>query len=170
MVKDDRRYIRVYHAAIDDPKFVGIWDNDARLALWVRLLVAADLAWPQSAALPRSAKVSALTALVDCGLVDMVGRDQFRIHGMDSERRDRHERAQSASNARWNAGSNAVSIPASNANGIAAGNAESMPNKTEHNKGTSVVTGVPARKRPNTVDRVPLYREIRAAIEKVDGG
>jgi hypothetical protein len=173
-VKDDRRYIRVYHSAIDDPKFVGIWDNDARLALWVRLLVAADLAWPQSAALPRSTKVSALTALVDCGLVDMVGKDQYRIHGMDSERTARHDRAVLANRVRWDAPSHPdrspTGSPSGNANGSPAGNPKVIPNRTEHNRRYSVDTGVPAPARPNTVDRSPLLRQIREVYKAKDEG
>ena len=161
--KDDRRYIRVYHEAVDDPKFADVWDNDARIALWVRLLVAADLAWPQSAMIPRSAKKPALDALVACGLVDLVSRDQFRIHGMDTERKGRSEHAALAAQGRWH--------PPGNAPSIAAGNAQGMPNRTEHNKGELVVTGVPARDprnghaKPNSVDRNPLLREYREAIK-----
>ena len=40
------RYARVYHDLMDDPKFATVYENDHRFALWVRLLLAADAAWP----------------------------------------------------------------------------------------------------------------------------
>lgn len=153
----------MYHEAVDDPKFIDVWDNDARLAAWVRLLVAADLAWPQSATIPRSAKKAAIAALVIAGLIDLVDRDRFRVHGLDAERKGRNEHAAHAAQSRWH--------PSGNAPSNAASNAQPMPNRTEQNKGNSVVTGVPARDprnghaKPNTVDRNQHLREYREAIK-----
>jgi hypothetical protein len=125
--KDDRKYSRVYHEAVDDPKFRDIWDNDARLALWLRLLVTADQAWPASATLPRSTRRSPLASLVECGLVDLVNGDRYRIHGLDPERQGRSDAAAYAAQSKWNAIRNAQRI----ADSIADGNAETMPRLEE---------------------------------------
>ena len=116
--QSDRRYSRVYHEALDDPKFLDVWDDDARLSLWVRLLVAADMAWPASATLPRSTRRSALASLVECGLVDLVSGDRYRIHGLDPERNARSNAARIAADVRWHKN----------------GNAEVMPNKRREGK------------------------------------
>jgi len=121
--RDDRKYSRVYHEAIDDPKFRDVWNDDARLALWVRLLVMADAAWPASATLPRSTKSRPLAALVACGLVDLSNGDQFRIHGLNTERQWRSDNASHAAQSRWHADR----IAESSANG----NAEVMPRREE---------------------------------------
>lgn len=124
--RDDRKYSRVYHEAVDDPKFCDVWGDDARLALWVRLLVLADQAWPASATLPRSVKRRPLLALVTVGLVDLGTGDQFRIHGLDRERQRRSDLAAYAAQVRWDADRNADST--------ARRNAVSMPRRDEHRK------------------------------------
>jgi hypothetical protein len=124
--RDDRKYSRVYHEAVDDPKFAEVWDSDARLALWLRLLVMADAAWPASAALPRSTKRAPLAALVACGLVDLKPGDHFRIHGLDPERQRRSEAASHAATVRWDADRSADSN--------ATGNADVMPRRAEKRK------------------------------------
>ena len=111
MAKDDRRYSRVYHEALDDPKFRDVWDNDARLALWLRLLVGADASWPASATLPRSARRAPLDALVGCGLVDLTNGSRYRIHGLDAERTARSNAASNAAAYRWHSGRNADAMP-----------------------------------------------------------
>lgn len=118
----DRAYVRVYYSIIDDPKFATVYDNDRHLATWLRLLMTADPVWPASAQLPASAKPASVAELIRVGLVDLTSGGRFRIHGLDAERNDRHEQARSASNARWNARSNAT------ASGVR------MPNQTEPNQ------------------------------------
>ena len=113
----DQRYSRVYHEALDDPKFRDVWDNDARLALWLRLLVAADASWPASATLPRSARSAPLAALVDAKLVDLVNGSRYRIHGLDAERIARSNAGRNAAAYRWHSDGNADS------------NADAMPRK-----------------------------------------
>lgn len=88
---DDRKYSRVYHDAVEDPRFAGIWSSDPSLALWVRLLVVADATWPSPAPVPRSAKPRPLAALVESGLVELVAGDNYRIRGLDAERTKRAE-------------------------------------------------------------------------------
>jgi hypothetical protein len=46
---DKDPYVRVYSRIIDDPKFETVYDDDARLACWLRLLILADATWPTPA-------------------------------------------------------------------------------------------------------------------------
>lgn len=125
--RDDRKYSRVYHEAVDDPKFRDVWGNDACLALWVRLLVMADAAWPASAPLPRSVRRRPLAALVVARLVDLhPDGDHYRIHGLDPERSRRSQLASYAAQAKWDAIRNADRTPD--------GNAVSMPSRDETSK------------------------------------
>jgi hypothetical protein len=101
MTKPVRPYCRVYWEAIDDPKFRDVWDDDGRLAWWLRLLVAADMAWPASANIPRRVKQPVLDSLVAAGLVDLENGDRYRIHGLDAERGGRARMAADAAAARW---------------------------------------------------------------------
>lgn len=79
-------YSRVYWSVADDPKFVGIYDDDAAFALWTRLLMAADALWPAPAPLPRSARKVPLSKLVDACLIDLLPGDRYRVHGLNAER------------------------------------------------------------------------------------
>ena len=83
-------YSRVYWDVPDDPKFAVIFADDHHLATWLRLLLIADQAHPSSAPIPRTGvRIASLKALFDCGLVDAVPGDRFRIHGLDAERERR---------------------------------------------------------------------------------
>lgn len=101
MTKARRPYSRVYWEVIDDPKFAHVWDDDRALATWLRLLVAADMAWPASATLPYNVGAKALAILVGAGLVDRQAGGRYRIHGMDKERQTRSDAARDAVNTRW---------------------------------------------------------------------
>lgn len=92
-VVTERAYCRVYYAIKDDPKFVSIFDNDAHLATWLRLLIAADAIWPASPDLPAKARKSSVAALVDAELVDIGPGGRYRIHGLDAERGARRDAA-----------------------------------------------------------------------------
>ena len=96
MGKIDRPYSRVYWDAPDDEKFATVWHDDPALALWLRLLLAADASYPQPAHIPRGVKPRALERLVDAKLVDILPGDRFRIHGLQSERERRSEAARNA--------------------------------------------------------------------------
>ena len=94
-------YSRVYWTIVDDPKFAAIYDDDAALSLWLRLLLHADATWPAAAPLPRSARVRPLGKLVTAGLVDRVGTDRYRIHGLEAERGRRQSAASASASQRW---------------------------------------------------------------------
>lgn len=121
-MSDDRRYSRVYHEAPGDERFATVWLSDPNLALWLRLLVLADGAWPAPAPIPRSARSAPLAALVAAGLVELVSGDLYLIHGMKAERSRRSAHASRAAGVRWHGESNASGTAPS----TAAGNAQTM--------------------------------------------
>lgn len=82
-------YSRIYWSVRDDPKFVGVFEDDAAFALWVRLLMNADAVWPAAADLPRYARTKPLSKLIEAGIVDLVGAHGYRVHGLDAEREKR---------------------------------------------------------------------------------
>lgn len=129
-------YVRVYYRVIDDPKFSGVFDDDARLACWLRLLLVADGTWPAPAPIPANVRRGPFQHLVDVGLIDLVAGGRYRIHGMDSERGERRAKAQKAANTR-HSGSNAVAVhphsgSSANRNGRADdGNMHSAPIRSE---------------------------------------
>lgn len=100
-------YARLYLCLVDDPKFAAIYDDDHHFAAWCRLLMIAEPSWPASAHLPARVRRASVVALVDAGLIDLQPAGRYRIHGLDAEREQRRQHAQAASNARWNAPSNA---------------------------------------------------------------
>jgi hypothetical protein len=130
----DRPFVRVYHADLirDYP---DVWDDDAALAAWLRLLVAADGSWPAPAELPRSVKPRSLSALTDSGLLSLSGSHRFHIKGMDAERSQRQDAARNAAAKRWHSGSHAV--------GNAGRNAETMPSRAEPSR------AIPSRAEPD---------------------
>jgi hypothetical protein len=91
-MRERAAYSRVYWEIIDDPKFATIYDNNDHLATWLRLLIAADQAWPASAHVPATAKRSSVSALAVAGLIDVMS-GRYRVRGLDSEREKRAEAA-----------------------------------------------------------------------------
>lgn len=100
-MSDQRAYCRVYWSIVDDPKFADVYDNDAALATWLRLLIIADQAWPASASLPASAKRRVVDLLASVGLVDTMPGWRYRIHGLDAERDRRADSARKGAAVRW---------------------------------------------------------------------
>lgn len=88
-MSDRAPYSRVYWSIRDDEKFDAIRGNDHHLATWLRLLIAADMAYPSSADLPATVRKSSVTALVDAELVDLVSGGMFRVRGLTAERERR---------------------------------------------------------------------------------
>lgn len=107
---EDRKWVRIFHAdMIRD--YPTIWDDDAALSSWLRLLVLADGAWPAPAELPRSIKEKSLTSLMEAGLVTLDGPHRFRIKGMDADRSARRNAARNAAAFRWQSEGNAETMP-----------------------------------------------------------
>jgi hypothetical protein len=97
-----RVYSRVYHEIRDDPKFAAVYSDDHALATWLRLLIAADMAWPASAEFAAGVRRPVVARLAAAGLVDVQANPKmFRMHGLDKERGMRAEAARSAADASW---------------------------------------------------------------------
>lgn len=79
-------YVRVFYRIIDDPKFATVYDDDTRLATWLRLLLTADATYPAPAPLPHGINRKALEELVRVGLVDIGTGHRYRMHGMTAVR------------------------------------------------------------------------------------
>jgi hypothetical protein len=92
-VSDRAPYSRVYHSIVDDPKFAKVYDDDRRLATWLRLLIVAEQAHPASAYIPAGTHRGSVIALADAGLIDLGTGSRYRIHGLDAERGRRAEAA-----------------------------------------------------------------------------
>ena len=89
-------YSRVYWTVRDDDRLATIYPCDAHLAAWLRLLIAADMAWPAPADVPATVKRSSLNALRDAGVVELLPNGLFRFHGLDTERGRRRDAAQAS--------------------------------------------------------------------------
>jgi hypothetical protein len=112
--RPDNYFSRVYHSIRDDTRLAAVYTDDAALATWLRLLIAADRAWPAPADIPRSVRRPALRKLVDAGVVELLPGDLYRFHGLDAEREMRSQSGRNAAALRWhsegNAGADAVAM------------------------------------------------------------
>jgi hypothetical protein len=98
---EQRPYSRVYWEIVEDPRFAEVFGDDHHLSTWLRLLVAADSAWPTPVALPRSASEESVRVLSEAGLIELLAHDHYRVHGLDAERERRSGRARASANMRW---------------------------------------------------------------------
>lgn len=92
-------YSRVYWTIRQDERLASIYPDDHLLATWLRLLIAADMAWPAPADIPRSVSAKSLEALKAAGVIEVTG-GLFTFHGLDSERGRRADAARASSAAR----------------------------------------------------------------------
>lgn len=79
-------YSRVYWSIRDDQRLADIYGDDHALAAWLRSLIAADMAYPAPADLPRRCTPAAMRKLVTAGIVEPAGDGLFRFHGLAAER------------------------------------------------------------------------------------
>lgn len=91
MTAQDDPYVRVYYRVLGDDKFRGL--SSSAWGHWVRLLTIADGMFPSAAPLPRWVERKPLAELVSARIVDLDGADNYRIHGMATERARRAEAA-----------------------------------------------------------------------------
>lgn len=129
-----RRYSRVYWSVMEDPRFEEVWPRPAALGLWLQLLLLADATWPIRPNLPPDSPE--LQLLVKADLIIPEGSYQYRVRGMEDEKQRRFERAQAASQERWNATRNATRIPSSSPTSNARGDAKTMPSKSKSERYT----------------------------------
>lgn len=92
-------YSRIYWRFRDE--YPDIYQDDAALGAWVRLLMIAEGAHPSAADLPRKVKPALLGRLVDEGLVTLYPGERFRIKGLERERERRSDAARIGADKRW---------------------------------------------------------------------
>jgi hypothetical protein len=126
----DNSYTRVYHSIVDDPKFATVYDDDRRLATWLRLLIVAEQAYPASANIPTGTNRAAVAALVAAGLIDLGTGPRYRIHGLAVERGRRSEAARQSANARWSQSERNANAMRTHSERIASPNATAMLDET----------------------------------------
>jgi hypothetical protein len=139
-------YSRVYHSIVDDDKFASVYDDDRRLATWLRLLIAADQAYPASAHIPMGCHRPSVVALADAGLIDLGTGSRFRLHGLVTEREMRSQSARNAAAVRWHPN----------------GNAKPMLDETRQDETSNT--------RASARTKEPWKSEFRAIVAKANGG
>ena len=153
-------YSRVYWTVRADDRLATIYGNNDHLATWLRLLLAADMAWPAPADVPGSARRQSLAALEGAGIIELLPGGLFRFHGLDTERGRRAEAARASSAHR--------SPPERGPNGIQVG-PERLPSLDETRLDK---TSIPRAMRPApkftgvTADLADHYNAQYAAEEK----
>ena len=118
-------YSSVYHCLADEHP--DIYDGPY-LADFVRLLVAADQAWPTTARWAGLASRKALAELETAGLI-RVEAARYRVKGMDKRRTARREQAERAAAAKY-----ARSTPASTPASSPTSTAQALPSKAEQSR------------------------------------
>lgn len=98
-------YARVYHSIVDDPKFRRVYDDDAALSTWLRLLLVADAMYPASAPMP--AMTPAVQLLLKVGLIKRRPGNRYIVTGLQAEREKRSENGRNAAALRWHRERNA---------------------------------------------------------------
>ena len=126
----DDPYLRVYRRIVDDPRFARVYPDDRALAIWLRLSMEADAAWPSSASLPYGTTKATLALLEEVGLIVRQAGNRYRVPDLDEERDKRRQSASSAAASRWNdAGASPEHVQPQSE-----GTAEAMPTRTEPNR------------------------------------
>jgi len=120
-------YSRLYHELADE--FPDIYDSPA-LAAYVRLLVAADQAWPSKARWAGYATPDEVEALRAAGLI-VVDDKRYSVKGLDKERKRRSSHARKAAEARHGQSSEQE---ASTALSRIVSTAQTMPRREETSK------------------------------------
>lgn len=140
----DGPFSRVYYVDLEE-NFRQVWEDDAALAVYVRLLSVAEAMWPAIPEVPRSARNAIVKQLIEAGLIIPVPPYRYRVRGLDAARNARSTAARIAANVRH-------------------GNAPTMPSRTEpiRTEPTPIRASAP---RPNGVilDERELTKEEQAA-------
>jgi hypothetical protein len=150
-------YAKVYHRLADE--YPEMYDSPD-LAGYVRLLVAADQAWPSRARWAGYVDDLTLARLVKTGLV-IVDGSRYSIRGMDKERGPKRDAARDAARVRWgnadgNADRNADGNADRNADGNADASAPFMPTRPDQTKAEQTS---PAQPSP---DALRTYYDLKA--------
>lgn len=110
-MSDSDPYSRHYWRLVDDPKFADIYGDDHHFALWSRLLMIADQAWPATAHLPLGARRASVAKLQEVKLIHVLPGGRFRMNGTDNERAKRSHQASNAAALRWQYARTADAMP-----------------------------------------------------------
>ena len=108
-------YSRIYWRFAEE--YPAIFDDKPTFGWWATLLVIADGAHPSPGNLPRSVNPKSLAKLVDCGLVELLGGDRYRIKGLTAERTRRTQAALAGGLARQRLAIDKQSLSSRYANG-----------------------------------------------------
>ena len=95
------RYSRAYWRFRDE--YPEVYADDAAYALWNRLLLLGDIAWPMQPTLPIGTKRKALDMLIAVQLIEVEQGGRYRVRGMDKERSRRATLGTRAAAVRWGA-------------------------------------------------------------------
>lgn len=163
MTKVADPYSRLYWRLIDDAKFAEVYADDHHFALWARLLMAADMAWPASTALPFGTRKASLDKLVSVKLVDLLPGNRYRIHGLDRERGKRQQKAADAAASRWDERPPMPPDPDGSANGMQphpSGSPKRMPSRDETRRDETE----PRRDEPRRASEASGLVDLRALV------
>ena len=153
MTAQENPYVRVYHALRDT---VEIYDNDRKLAAYLRLLVAADMAWPSAPEVPRGVRPPDLRSFEASGHIEVAGR-RYRVRELDDERGTRSDHAAKAAKARWDSQKDA----AGNARGNARERAQVMPLRSAPLHSSPVTPPRSTPPRPNDDEQRSETRHVK---------
>lgn len=137
-------YVRVYHTIVDDPRFADVFHHPVRLGTWLQLLLLADALYPASAPMPPYVNRAAVKVLADCGLIELAGHGQYRVHGLAAERAKRSQSGRTGAAMRWHGDGNAEPM-----------HTRAEPNRTEPTRSQSDF----ARRVKKTQERLSEMRE-----------
>lgn len=157
-------YSRLYHRFRKE--FPDVWADDRALATWVRLLYIADASWPMDPPLPRSVRGKPLQALIDSGLVSLIG-ECYTMRGLNAERTRRKDAAARAAALRWHSGSNADALPrrtrdetSTNTNAEHSADAEDHDGRDDLEAFLLVTRRAPSPKQRKVLDDVLALRDL----------
>jgi len=94
------RHFSILHWRFRD-EFPEVWSDDHAFALWCRLLMDADIAYPHPASLPATTRKAALAMLVEAELITVLPAGRFTIRGQEKERERRVAAGRHAATVRW---------------------------------------------------------------------
>lgn len=110
-MSEDRKYVRVYYSIVNDERFANVYHDARHLGTWLQLLMVADAMYPADAPLPAYVNRASVKVLVECGVVETLPFQHYRVHGLASEREKRSHAARIANAVRWDSERTPTSVP-----------------------------------------------------------
>lgn len=103
------RYVKIYQSIVDDPMFERVYTNDHAFAVWVRMLMLADVIYPIRPPMP--SRNPTVRLLIEVGLVVERPLNTYSVRGLEAERERQSEQGRRAANMRWHSGRTARAMP-----------------------------------------------------------